>query len=110
MSPAEAIFEEIADEIARRAGVVRNRRGSLVTVGARSSVRAMTSRGHVVVKLSPARTASLVAAGIGCHYKDQANAWLELRDDADSSMVRALVYEAVAERRGRADVRPLECR
>ncbi|MEC7291127.1 MAG: hypothetical protein VXW22_13640, partial [Pseudomonadota bacterium] len=46
-----------------------------------NAVRAMTSGGQVVVKLDPMRTAALVDAGVGTHYKGQKNAWLQLPAD-----------------------------
>ena len=96
MTPAEQIFERVADEFARRPGVERNGRGSLVVVGGvGGAVRAMTSRGRVVVKLRPARVTDLVARGRGEHYKNQRNAWLELDLDTPEAEVRQLVGEAL---------------
>lgn len=101
MTAEEELFETIAAELGEGdERVSRNSRGSLtVAEGARSSVRAMTSGGRIVVKLDAARTAALVADGGGAHYKGQPNAWLELRAGLDPDTVRALIAEAL-ERRG----------
>lgn len=95
MTPSE-IFEGLAAELAQRDGVRRNARGSLTTDG----VRAMTSTGHVVVKLDRERVAALVADGVGTHYKDQVNAWLQLDPDLTPEQVRALVEESLVDARG----------
>lgn len=92
MTPAEELFEQIAVAMTRLPGVGRNRRGSL-TVGDR--VRAMTSRGHIVVRLPTARVGSLVAAGVGEHYKGQANDWLQVADGTGPAVVRDIVLEAL---------------
>ena len=56
---------------------------------------AMTSRGHVVVRLSPERVRALVEERHGRHYKDQQNAWLEVDPGLDPDMVRALIEESL---------------
>ena len=89
-SPSE-LFDRLATELAERPDVTRNARGSLVTSG----VRAMTSRGHVVVRLSPERVRALVEERHGRHYKDQQNAWLEVDPGLDPDMVRALIEESL---------------
>ena len=92
-SPVE-LFETLAAEAASRHGVARNRRGSLVLDD--GGVRAMTSRGAIVVKLDPDRVRALVRAGTGRHYKGQANAWLELAPDTGEETCRRLVDESLA--------------
>lgn len=92
----EEIFDQIADQIAtERSDVSRNRRGSLVKLSQRQSVRAMTSRGAIVVRLDRQRVADLVASGHGIHYKGQINEWLQLGDELDVQPIHALVEEAV---------------
>lgn len=87
-----ALFEELAQDRADSGAAARNARGNL-TVG--GSVRAMTSKGRIVVKLTPARTAQLVSEGVGTHYKRQANAWLELDDELPSDGVASVIDEAL---------------
>jgi hypothetical protein len=41
------------------------------------------------------RTAALVDAGVGTHYKGQKNAWLQLPADLDFDHVRGLILEAL---------------
>lgn len=86
------LFEELAQDRADSGGVARNARGNL-TVG--GSVRAMTSKGRIVVKLTPARTAQLVSEGVGTHYKGQANAWLELHAELPAGDVVGVIDEAL---------------
>lgn len=86
------LFEELARDRADSGAAERNARGNL-TVG--GSVRAMTSKGRIVVKLTPERTAQLVSDGVGTHYKGQANAWLELDDELPSDGVASVIDEAL---------------
>lgn len=91
MDPS-SLFEQLAQDRADSGAAARNARGNL-TVG--GSVRAMTSKGRIVVKLSPERTAQLVSDGAGEHYKGQANAWLELDDELSADDVAELIDEAL---------------
>ncbi|WP_309130867.1 hypothetical protein [Brevibacterium sp.] len=96
MTQAEEIFDSIARDLSGRPGIEQNRRGSLIVPGGvRGAVRAMTSHGRIVVKLDPERTAALVIDAVGEHYKDQRNAWLELRADLEPDQIRALIAEAL---------------
>ena len=90
-SPAD-LYDTLAADLATLPGVGRNSRGSLVVDG---GVRAMTSTGNIVVKLTPGRTRDLVQAGTGRHYKDQPNAWLEVGPDVPADTVRELLKEAL---------------
>ena len=90
-SPTE-VFEQIACALtADHPDLHRNARGSLVAGG---TVRAMTSRGLVVVRLDPDRAAQVRASGEGSAYKGQPNRWVELRSDLDEARSAALVAEA----------------
>jgi hypothetical protein len=91
-TPSET-FDILATEFESRSKVFRNRRGNLVLDG--EGVRAMTSRGAVVVKLRPDRVRELVESGRGRHYKDQVNAWLELGPDTDEELYRELITESL---------------
>lgn len=92
----DEVFDTIAHEMTALDGVSRNHRGSLIVSGSSSgAVRAMTSGGQVVVKLDPMRTAALVDASVGTHYKGQKNAWLQLPADLDFDHVRGLILEAL---------------
>jgi hypothetical protein len=95
------LFEELAEQAAARPGVSRNSRGSLVLEGA--GVRAMTSKGAIVVKLDPALVRELVQAGSGRHYKDQPNAWLAIDPAASIETCRELITRAL-EKSPAADV------
>ncbi len=91
MDPS-TLFEHLAQARADAGTAERNAKGNL-TVG--GSVRAMTSNGRIVIKLTPERTAQLVSEGAGAHYKGQANAWLELDDALAADDVAGLVDEAL---------------
>ena len=93
MSTSSETFDTLAIEFESNPKVSRNRRGSLVLDG--EGVRAMTSRGAVVVKLRPARVRELVESGRGRHYKGQVNAWLELDPNADEELCRELISESL---------------
>ena len=91
-------FTEMADELlATRPRASRNAKGSLVVTAndGRSTVRAMTSGGRVVVKLDRDHVLELVAAGVGNHYKGQVNEWLELSSEVSVDDVRRLTVEAL---------------
>lgn len=91
------VFDRVAGQIAgERAHVERNARGSLVLCGERPSVRAMTSRGTIVVRLDRQRVLELVDHGSGEHYKGQVNNWLVLSADLDETEIRRLVDEALS--------------
>lgn len=90
MTPDE-LFDRLADRLAQRPDVSRNGRGSLV----REGVRAMTSRGRIVVRLSPRRVLELADQGHGRHYKDQVNAWLDLDPALPEDQVEQLVEESL---------------
>ncbi|UUY02179.1 hypothetical protein LRS13_15830 [Svornostia abyssi] len=92
MDPA-TLFEELARHRADAGAAERNTKGNL-TVG--GSVRAMTSKGRIVVKLTPARTAQLVSEGVGTHYKGQRNAWLELHGELPADDVARVIDEALS--------------
>lgn len=86
------LFEELAQDRADSGAAARNAKGNLTVSG---SVRVMTSKGRIVVKLTPARTAQLVSEGAGAHYKGQANAWLELEDELPADSVASIIDEAL---------------
>lgn len=87
------LFEQLAQDRAAAGAAGRNARGNLTVSG---SVRAMTSKGRIVVKLAPARTAQLVSEGSGTHYKGQANAWLELHGELPAGEVARVIDEALS--------------
>lgn len=90
-SPVE-LFEEIASALVdEHLGLHRNARGSLVAAG---TVRAMTSRGHVVVRLEPERAAEVRASGEGTAYTGQPNRWVQLRADLPEVRTASLVSES----------------
>lgn len=91
MDPS-TLFEQLAQDRAGSGAAALNARGNLTVDG---SVRAMTSKGRIVVKLTPERTAQLVSEGAGTHYKGQANAWLELGDKLSADDVAGLLDEAL---------------
>ncbi len=90
-SPAELIDRLAVEFVAAHPGLRRNTRGSLVTHGA---VRAMTSRGRVVIRLTSERAEEVRASGEGAAYKGQPNRWVELAADLPHERVAALVAEA----------------
>lgn len=90
-APSE-LFEQIASALVDgRPWLSRNARGSLVVSG---TVRAMTSRGRIVVRLEPGRAAEVRASGEGTAYKDQPNRWVELRADLPEVRTASLVSES----------------
>jgi len=91
-SVAVALFEALAGDLAAL-GFARNRRGSLL--GADGSVRAMTSRGRIVVKLGHDRARDLFAQELGVPYKGQVNQWVELLPELSPETVDRLVRESL---------------
>lgn len=100
MSSQDQLFAQLAADVVNTdSGVGQNSRGSLVVdQGGRSTVRAMTSRGRIVVKLDRARVNDLVVSGWGVNYKGQRNEWFELDPELDRRIVEALVRESLQHR------------
>lgn len=86
-------FERIAEELVSARGIARNERGSVL--GENGTVRAMTSKGRVVVRLDPDRVLELVTRGLGDHYRGQANRWLVVDAGVPPRVLRRLILESL---------------